>query len=232
MNLDFLLKYVFAGFLLIMLLSVAFFSDRDRQEQYFENNLLATTKQIELLNLQLNQAALKLQFGLNSEAEVTNYLEELSEHYQILSSNISTERKLYDAEMHKQLAALYSELYKKRTLVEDFKKNNAVLRTHLNNFQKIANDTISQDITDSATKIKTQQIQQIVLHSLLAPSTISLSAATNDLSHFDNEDTRRQKQLVSLIQQAKTIFSYQEKTILSLNIINTQKNSLVETISS
>ena len=100
MNLDFLLKYVFASFLLITLLSVAFFSDSDRQKQYFENNLLVSTKQIRLLNLQLNQAVLKMQFVLNNETEISHYLLQLNAEYQELSSNISTEKSIYDDEMN------------------------------------------------------------------------------------------------------------------------------------
>jgi PAS domain S-box-containing protein len=229
MNLDFLLKYVFASFLLITLLSVAFFSDSDRQKQYFENNLLVSTKQIRLLNLQLNQAVLKMQFGLNNETEISHYLLQLNAEYQELSSNISTEKSLYDDEMNLQLAALYSEIYQKRQTIENFKKTHAELKQHRDQFEKHASEIIKENNNDLAIKNYVYQLQKSVFQHFLEPAII-IPIIENQQSIFSNENNNQQ-QLNSLFQETKTILSDQEKIdSASAHIINTKQITIVDSL--
>lgn len=233
MNLDFLLKYVFASFLIIMLLSVAFFYDKEQQEQHFENDLLAITKQIGLLDLQLNQAVLKMRFGFNNSLGVTKCLKELSNNYQKLSGNISTVRNLYDDLMHKQLDVLYSQIYQKRQAIEKFKHDNDLLNKRLNKFEKLADNIMSQDSVEPAIRNKIYQLQKLILHNFLDSSSpaLSISVILTELSRLTVKDNQQYPQLTLLIQQAEIIFKEEEKLALSLNkIIKTQTPALGEGI--
>jgi PAS domain S-box-containing protein len=231
MNLDFLLKYVFASFLIVMLLSVAFFYDKEQQEQHFENNLLAITQEMGVFDLQLNQEVLKLQFGFNNEIEVTRRIEALNTDYHKLSGKISTERKLYDEEMHTQLAQLYSWLYQKRQAVKNFKRDYATFKQQLHHFEQLSNQLIQQENLDLATRNQLYQLQTLVLKNSLNFSPSALTAIQTELSQLSNNTNLHHSAIKQLILQAQNLLTNEEHLKLSLNaIIKIQKLTPAENI--
>ncbi len=218
MNRDFLLKYIFASFLIIMLLSVAFFYDKEQEEQSFENNLLAITKKIGLLDLQLNQAVLQMGYGLDKRTEAARLITEQRNSYQILSGKISTMTGLYDHLMHLQLDALYSQLYQRRQAADDFKRDADRFNRQLNKFEQLCNQIINQDDVDVRIKNKIAQLERLAEHNLLNFSNHSASAVVtlNDLSALSANNPPQNQKIAELIGQARALFKDKEELAFAL----------------
>ena len=221
MNHDFLLKYVFASFLIIMLLSVAFFYDRELQEQNLENTLLALTKDIGLLDLERSQAVLKMNYGFDNWTEINRLTTQLNDNYQILSGKISTMPSLYDHLMHSQLDTLYSNLYQRRQAIEKFNRNMGSFNWRLIQFQQLGDDIIHQDTIDSGIKTKVSQLQRFTEQyylnfSIHLPTTPSL---LNELSRHDFHNPEQKRQLAEFEIQARGLFKEKAKINLDLNAI-------------
>jgi PAS domain S-box-containing protein len=233
MNRDFLLKYVFASLLVIMLLLVAFFYDKNYKEQHLQNTLLFVTKQISLLDLEVNQALLKSRFNLGNNDEVTEYLKKLFSNYHDLSSKITLVDQLYDKSMQSLLNNLYSRLYKKKQAIEKFRYNDYLLNQRIIKFQKSSNEIINRNDVDNKIKNKVHQLQHLVL--LRFPTSKAINFLEPNAFKFLDEiavnDNDLYSRLNNISEQARIIFAEEEKNTTELNIIiKIQEKSLEENI--
>jgi PAS domain S-box-containing protein len=219
MNRDFLFKYGLASLLIVMLLSVAFFYDKERQEQYFENDLLNLTKHIDFLNLELNQTLLKLRVNLSNETEVNYQLKDLLNSYQLLSAKISTDRKLYDDLMHSHLNLLYSQLHQKKQAIEQFKTAHQQQMQRMNGFQQAARRMVLENQTDETLKDKIHLLQHLVLPRFENPILIPPVSPLQLLNELLNLSVQNPEELKQLVSQAKLIFADEDKIRTLLNTL-------------
>jgi PAS domain S-box-containing protein len=233
MKCNFLIKYSFAAALVITLLLVSVLYDKNNYEQRSENTLITIAKQIRLLDLQLNQAVLMLRFGLKkNDAKVAGYLKEIGNYYQEMSSNISSVKKLNNRLINNELDTLYSQMYKKRQAIDEFKLNNTLFIQSLTQFQKLADQIVQQENINTNLKYKIYQLQNSVIHSFLDSATIpdkTLIITDQLLQLAVQQNRQHQAVIIEMAEQAKTMFHYINAAQLSLDkIIASQNISLAE----
>lgn len=209
MKKGFLLKYMLAASLVIMLL-VSFFYYQENHDPKFKDELLLAAKKVGILDLQLNQALFASRFGfLEDDEKINRYLAELEQQYQRLDGEEYALKSLHDDRINAELQVIAYRLREKKQIIESFNHDSRLFFEASMNFQALVGSLLGKDDLDKDIRIKIQQLQAIVLKSLIAAEPDAVETELKQLSALSTKKGGdHAKQLESLGFHARTIIHY------------------------
>ncbi|NOQ35687.1 MAG: PAS domain S-box protein [Methylococcaceae bacterium] len=227
MKKDFLLKYILAAGLVIMLLA-SFFYYQENYAPEFKDEVLAITKDIEVLDLKLNQSVFASRFGLpENDEKIQGYLTALEQKQQLLNDGEYNLKNLGDETINAELQGIAYRLREKKQIIESFNSDSQLFLEANDSFQQLTYSLNKEDNLNTQIKNKIYHLQEIVLLSFIKPQPESMNVTLKELSKLSAEKGGiYKKQLELLAAQAKSISHYGINARQLINTLMTEYSVL------